>query len=270
MFEKAGYKGVANNFYDNFLVIKADEETHVDFLATAIAAAGCPDGPVLEAKYLFPSTTVDSFLALDSVLEGVGVSAYLGAAADIMDKDYLTAAGSILTIESRHSAYIRSNIKETPFPAPFDTPLDFNEVFTMAGAFITGFDPEDKASAALSKKLKAFPALMVAPQKDVYTSSSTVKFVGGIGNIIIANSPAAVITRDTTIYAAFFSGIEGPYLSKAMPTGNGNFEVVGVPPKAMGQVYVALTTEKNATLVGDANIVAGPTVLEVGPETPSK
>lgn len=50
---------------------------------------------------------------------------YLGAAASIIDKDYLTVAGAILTIEARHSAYLRSELYQSPFPAPFDTPLDF-------------------------------------------------------------------------------------------------------------------------------------------------
>lgn len=53
------------------------------------------------------------------------MDSYLGAAASIINKDYLTAAGSILTIEARHSAYLRSELKESPFPNPFGTPLGF-------------------------------------------------------------------------------------------------------------------------------------------------
>jgi hypothetical protein len=50
--------------------------------------------------------------------------------ASIRSKSYLTNAGSVLTAEAHHSPCRRPTLKESPFPSPFDTLLDFNEVYT--------------------------------------------------------------------------------------------------------------------------------------------
>jgi rubrerythrin len=138
-FASAGYGGM---FYQMVQTLAYDEKTHVDFLTSALTgkhilnddwyqhadtskAAGAK--PVAACCYNFGVTNVHQFAALASVLEGVGVSAYLGAAQYIQNKDYLTAAASILTVEARHNAYIRNKIGELPFPNPFDTPLDLDE-----------------------------------------------------------------------------------------------------------------------------------------------
>ena len=126
--------GFDSTFYTNLKEISSDEMTHVAFLSAALTKAGAK--PVEECTYSFGVSDPKSFVMLSSVLEGVGVSAYLGAAADIMSAAYLTAAGSILTVESRHSSYIRASLDESPFPSPFDVPLDFNEVYTLASPFI--------------------------------------------------------------------------------------------------------------------------------------
>lgn len=73
--------GFADPFYSNLKTISGDETNHVSFLTTAIQAA-CPCA-VKQANYAFGVTTPKGFVTLSSVLEGVGVSAYLGAAADI-------------------------------------------------------------------------------------------------------------------------------------------------------------------------------------------
>lgn len=108
-FAAAGFDAT---FYTNLKEISADETTHVTFLSGALSAAGAT--PVKECTYAFGVTSVAAFVATSSVFEGLGTSAYLGAAAQIANKAYLTAAGSVLTVEARHSSYIRRFIRSSP------------------------------------------------------------------------------------------------------------------------------------------------------------
>jgi hypothetical protein len=134
--------------------------------------------PVAACTYSFGVTDVKSFIATASVLEGVGVSAYLGAAADIMSKTYLTAAGSILTVEARHSSYIRGGLKEAPFAQPFDTPLTLNEVYSLASQFITSCP-----SSNPPLPVKAFPKLTLSPDaQSPVATGSTVTLLTPVSN----------------------------------------------------------------------------------------
>ena len=187
------------------------------------------------------------FVATASVLEGVGVSAYLGAAADIMSKDYLTAAGSILTVEARHSSYLRSSLKESPFAQAFDTPLTIDEVYTMAAAFIT-------SCPASNPKLpvKAFPTLTLDP-----TTTMPIK----AGSVVTLMTPGYTLQPATgvaTIYAAFIS-VTGPTFVEATPV-SGGFSVT-IPEGFYGQSYAVLTS-CNETVTDDTT-AAGPALIEV-------
>lgn len=186
-------------------------------------------------------------MATASVLEGVGVSAYLGAAADIMNKNYLTAAGSILTVESRHSAYLRNSLKESPFPQPFDTPLSINDVYTLAAGFITACPSSNPVLP-----VKAFPSLTLDPKtpKPVKTGSTVTLLTPGH-----TIHPAA---GKHTIYAAFIS-VTGPTFVVATPV-RGGFSVT-IPKGFSGQSYAVLTNCNTA--VTDDTTIAGPAIIEV-------
>ena len=187
------------------------------------------------------------FVATASILEGVGVSAYLGAAADIMSKSYLTTAGSILTVEARHSSYLRASLKESPFPQPFDTPLTINEVYTLAAAFITSCPTTNVALP-----VKAFPSLVLDP-----TTTKPVK-AGSVVTLLTPGYTLVPAAGSATVYAAFVS-VTGPTFTVATPVAGG-FSVT-IPTGFNGQSYAVLTA-CNET-VNDDTTAAGPAIIEV-------
>lgn len=234
--------GFADPFYTNLKEISFDEDTHVSFLTKALTAAGAK--PVAECIYAFPSTDAKSFVAVASILEGVGVSAYLGAAKSIMNKDYLTAAGSILTVESRHTAYLRASQKQSPFPQPFDTPLEFNEVYSLAAPFIKSC-PESNPALPV----KAFPTLALG------TTGSIMP-----GQTITLNTPGYTLVPQTggKIYAAWIA-VTGPTFTEVKAI-DGGFTTT-VPKGFAGQTYVALTACN--TEVTDDSVAAGPAIVYI-------
>ncbi|KAK1916349.1 hypothetical protein P3342_004168 [Pyrenophora teres f. teres] len=177
--------------YSRIQTISKDESTHVEFLTGALKAAGIQ--ATAECTYDFGYKDVAGFMATASVLEGVGASAYTGAAAQIMGKVYLTAAASILSVEARHSSYIRNAIKQAPFPSPFEVPLGLNSVYTLAAPFIKSCPSTNPALP-----VKAFPSLTAAGIKGA-------QIVAG-GNILVS-TPGYTIKGD--VYAAFIT-VTGP------------------------------------------------------------
>ena len=99
-----------------FTIIRDHENEHVNFLTTAISAAG--GTPVTftaasfdyTAKGTFPGVFTDygTMLAVAQTFEDTGVRAYKGQAPNLISNNaYLTAALQIHSVEARHAAHIR-------------------------------------------------------------------------------------------------------------------------------------------------------------------
>ena len=184
---------------------------------------------------------MESFIATAAILEGVGVTAYLGAAGDIVSKQYLTIAGSILTIEARHNAYLRSIMKSSPAPQTFDVPQDFNEVYSLAAPMIVSCPKDNPAFLPL----KAFPALSVTSSGSVVTGASI--------------EITAKITTSETVYASFTS-VMGPVSAPISKCGKGKYSVT-IPAGVHGQSYLMLST--SSTTVTDETVLAGPAIVMI-------
>lgn len=229
--------GVSAGFRDNLAQIGKDEAAHVTFLSTAISGAG--GTPVQPCTYKFGLTDVKTFVTVSSILEGVGASAYLGAAPAVQSKAILSAAASILSVESRHSSFVRAVLNQIPNAQPLDTPLSPNEVFTLASAFI-----DSCPSSNPPLPFKAFPAL---------STTNTGSLAAGT-TINVATT--AQLTG--TLNAAFLA-LAGP-IFVPITQANGGFTTT-IPQGVSGQTYMIVT--KSSSDVSDANVVAGPLVIEV-------
>lgn len=202
------------------------EAQHVALLSGALGSAATQP-----CTYSFPTVQDPAtFVGLATIVENVGVSAYLGAASSITEAAYVTVAGSILTTEARHQAWLNSAVeKHAAWSGPEDTPLDFNEVYSIAAGFITSCPASNPALP-----FKAFPSLTIA-------ATGAVSAGGGV-------------SCDGT-YVLLVAGLE----ANTFPVVNGGVQNF---PQPQGISYAVLTTESDPTKVSDDNIVAGPMIFD--------
>ncbi|KAH7905750.1 ferritin-like domain-containing protein [Hygrophoropsis aurantiaca] len=223
-FEHVGLPDFARG---RFLQVAQHEAAHVEFLETALG-----DAATKPCTYKFPDTDAKSFAAVSYLLENVGTSAYSGAA-KYLSGDTLTAAASILAVEARHGAWVNSAVlKANPWNTAFDTPLDLNQVYTLASSVIVSCPSSNPALP-----VKAFPALQFpASVKPGTTAKVTYKADGSSGQH----------------YVAFISGLN----TQIVPLNNME---VNIPGHLEGVVYAVVTSNANTT--GDDVTVAGPAFL---------
>ena len=114
-------------------VVGAHERAHVAFLKKALGSKANP-----KPTFDFKGTTENmaKFQATAVVLEDTGVSAYNGQGPRLTKKT-LAAAGSIVSVEARHAAWIRDIVRKPPAPLAFDKALTKQQVEAAVGR--TGF-----------------------------------------------------------------------------------------------------------------------------------
>lgn len=224
------------------------EAAHVVTLQSALAQNGVQ--PVRPCEYDFAAALADAetMLATASVLESVGVSAYLGAAPLLSDPAILGVAGSILTVEARHQSSIRVFAQDAAVPQAFDVPLGPRAVFSLAAPFIKSC-PDGS-----NLVLEAFPVLDQPPAEQVAALADP------------ANGPAVLRLQSESsgqaTHCAFTSGgvqPGGTIFTAYTPDGG-----CEVPHNVAGVSYVSLTSSDSLEgLLSDDIVVAGPIALSL-------
>jgi hypothetical protein len=148
-FSSAGFKSV-DAVVEEITVIQSDEASHVTAIETIIVAFGSKPPSGCSFDFSAALTDVSTMVTIARVVENVGVGAYLGAAHLVQDPRVLTAAASIVTIESRHQTILNIFEAASPISQSFDLALLPNEVLAIAGSFIKGCDLGIPANPALT------------------------------------------------------------------------------------------------------------------------
>jgi Ferritin-like domain len=119
-------------------VVANHERAHVDYLLEALGG-DAREEPV--ADFGNATSDPDAFGAAAVTLEDVAVAAYNGQAANLT-KRALQAAATIISVDARHAAWVRSIIGEPPAADAVDAPLTAEEATARLDE--TGFLQEER------------------------------------------------------------------------------------------------------------------------------
>jgi len=114
--------------------VRDHEICHVDYLRSALGAAAT--GNSITFDFSGTLQNQNKYVDAAEMFEQTGVGAYLGALPLITDKNIRSAAGTIFTIEARHTAAFRALNHKEPAPVAFETPLTPQQVVSAISPFV--------------------------------------------------------------------------------------------------------------------------------------
>ncbi|HZC04754.1 MAG TPA: ferritin-like domain-containing protein [Ktedonobacterales bacterium] len=162
-----------------FVEIQNDENGHVTFLQQALGSNARPK-PTFKG---LDAPDIQTFAKDSMTFENLGVGAYLMAAPAISSKDYLKAAGSILTIEARHAGFIDALLGD-PLSAngAFDKPISQSDIVTAVTPFVASLNggPDPSKTLSSDTDILNFALLLEFLEAEFY-NTNVPKFYGTAG-----------------------------------------------------------------------------------------
>lgn len=236
--------GLSQTQVNDLIGIGATESAHVQVIQSTLAQAGIQ--PVQPCQYNFGESfsSAQAMVQTATILEQVGVSAYLGAAPIISEPTILAAAASIYSVEARHQSFIRTVSGAAAAPNFFDTPLSPKQVFSLAAPFIAS------CPAGSNLVLTAFPTIaMDGAQQQILAGSKEPVMLSLQSEAAPQASACAFVVGDTPLGTTFTAFQNGQCVT---------------PQGLQGVVYLNLVSATPADgKITDDIIVAGPMVLTI-------
>ncbi|KAL8710162.1 MAG: hypothetical protein Q9220_005245 [cf. Caloplaca sp. 1 TL-2023] len=244
-------EGFPAGFRENVGVIAEHEATHAQTISTILSDAGYT--PVPPCTYKFPYMDPTSFVDLANMITSVGIGAYLGGASLLTDDpDLLTAASSILTVESRHDAYLRAGVGASPYPTAFDTALTALFAYNLAQMFIVSC-PQQLPIVLLPKLTLVSPM----PKSDLQPPTPA-------GTVLTFNfDPATFFVKvdpNAQLYIGMVNMVTNVTFVEATSCGTGCV-TAPVPEGAAGAAFAVLSTFSgglNLNQISEFGALAGP------------
>jgi len=243
--------GFPPGFRENVGVIASHEAIHIGALSGILETYGV--APVPNCTYNFPYNSPTSFVDLANMITTVGIGAYIGGSTLLVDNpNLLEDAASILPMESRHDAYLRTGIGASPFPTAFDTPLTAVFAYNLASMFVVSC-PMYLPIVLLPKLNLTSP--MPPPNLQPPTPAGTIlEFAWDPTTFFVPVDPSA------PLYIAMINQISPPIYEQVTITGTG-MGTVPVPANVSGVAFAVLTTFAgglNETELTNFGTLAGP------------
>jgi hypothetical protein len=116
--------GLRGELRDYARSVAAQEREHLDFIRSALGGRA-EDEP--DFDFGDKTANPDAFAAAAGDLEDLAVAAYNGQGTNVSPQT-LAAAATIVSVEARHAAWIRSIVGQPPAPDATDTPQSADEV----------------------------------------------------------------------------------------------------------------------------------------------
>lgn len=224
--------GFPVGFRENVGVIASHEAIHSATISAILVKAGYT--PVPTCNYTFPYDSPTSFVDLANMITSVGIGAYLGGAELLADDPILeVASASILTVEARHDAYLRTGVGASPFPTTFDTALTAMVAYNLAQMFIVEC-PQQLPLTILPKLTLESPTPPSNLQPPT-PAGTLLKFTYDPSTFFVAVAPG------TPLYIGLINMVTNVTYTEVTSCGTG-CATIPVPEGASGAAFAVLTT----------------------------